>query len=346
MTEYTKDDTIFVQISSYRDPEFQRTIQDLFNKAKKPENIFVGACHQYDMKEGTDKHLFEIPFPRPDQVRVFELDYRESRGLCYGRRQAQLLRKNEKWLMNIDAHMRFEQDWDEILILMLKSLQNKGYSKPVVGSYPPGYHPETGELEQPHITLLGIQSFNKDTGVLRMTGYNRFAFNYCSHSAFISGNFFATVSSAIKDVPYDGNICFTDEVNMASRLWTSGYDLFNLDKNVCYHLWNNESLKNTRARRAKDDAAWYHTRVARSDARERHLFGIEKSADPEVLIGLENCSAGNKRTLRDYERYSGINFRKRKLRERSVSGVFEKWQEVSKIREVKKIFKKSYVIHR
>ena len=40
MQEYNKDDTIFVQIASYRDPELQWTIKDLFDKAKRPENIF------------------------------------------------------------------------------------------------------------------------------------------------------------------------------------------------------------------------------------------------------------------------------------------------------------------
>ena len=34
MESYTKDDTIFVQIASYRDPELQWTLKDLFEKAK------------------------------------------------------------------------------------------------------------------------------------------------------------------------------------------------------------------------------------------------------------------------------------------------------------------------
>ena len=39
---YMPEDTIFVQIASYRDPELQWTLKDLFEKAKRPENIFVG----------------------------------------------------------------------------------------------------------------------------------------------------------------------------------------------------------------------------------------------------------------------------------------------------------------
>lgn len=42
MSDYTPEDTIFVQIASYRDSELQWTLKDLFEKAKRPENIFVG----------------------------------------------------------------------------------------------------------------------------------------------------------------------------------------------------------------------------------------------------------------------------------------------------------------
>ena len=86
---YTEEDTIFIQIASYRDPELQHTLQDLFKKAKRPENIFVGICHQYDMKDGGDKRLFEIPFPKPDQLRIDDVDYRETKGCCWARNRTQ-----------------------------------------------------------------------------------------------------------------------------------------------------------------------------------------------------------------------------------------------------------------
>ena len=338
---YTKDDTIFVQISSYRDPELQHTIKDLFKKAKKPENIFVGICHQYDMKEGTDKHLFEVPFTSSSsQVRVDEMDYRESKGLFLARRKAQLLWRGEKWVAHFDAHMRYEEGWDEILVLMLKSLQDKGHDKPVVASHPPGYNPDTNELDPSYTTLLCIQTFNKVTGVIRPSACNHFAFKYCSPTALISGNFFATIGQYLQDVPYDVNMCFTDEANMAVRLWTNGYSLFNTDKNVCYHLWNTEKLKETRAKRADDGNEWYHNNVARSDARERHLFQIQKSNDPRVINDINKYGIGANRSLRDYERYAGIDFKKRLSKERVRQGLFEQWQEVSKINQVKKIFKR------
>ena len=76
---------IFVQIASYRDPECQWTVKDLFEQAAHPERVFVGICWQFDEQE--DKHCFEIPYPRPDQVRV-KKNCCGSAGAGFGQDQA------------------------------------------------------------------------------------------------------------------------------------------------------------------------------------------------------------------------------------------------------------------
>ncbi len=59
--------TIFVSIPSFRDPECQRTIRDLFEKAARPERVHVGLCAQYDAGEDVQR-CFNEPIPRPSQV--------------------------------------------------------------------------------------------------------------------------------------------------------------------------------------------------------------------------------------------------------------------------------------
>ena len=55
--------TIFVSIPSYRDPECQYTIQNLFQTATFPERIFVGVCMQYDRV--ADTNCFVLPLSVP-----------------------------------------------------------------------------------------------------------------------------------------------------------------------------------------------------------------------------------------------------------------------------------------
>src|SRR5690349_12094054 len=101
---------IFVQIASYRDPDCQWTVKDLFEKAAHPERVFVGICWQFI--KGEDDAFFKEPYPRPKQVRVHEMDAREAKGVCYARSLTQKLWKDEEFTLQIDSHMRFEQGWD------------------------------------------------------------------------------------------------------------------------------------------------------------------------------------------------------------------------------------------
>ena len=48
------DESIFVQIASYRDPELVPTILDMFETAEKPENLKVCICWQHDDIENLD----------------------------------------------------------------------------------------------------------------------------------------------------------------------------------------------------------------------------------------------------------------------------------------------------
>jgi hypothetical protein len=110
---------IFVSIAAYRDPECQHTVKDLFENAKHPERIFAGIVWQGDKER--DRHCFEVPAPRPNQVRLIEVDWRESKGVCWARAQKEQLWHGEEYLFQIDSHMRFEPGWDEALIGMQRA---------------------------------------------------------------------------------------------------------------------------------------------------------------------------------------------------------------------------------
>ena len=49
-----KPQTIFVQIAAYRDPELVKTIEDMLENAKKPQNLVLGICRQYHPEDEFD----------------------------------------------------------------------------------------------------------------------------------------------------------------------------------------------------------------------------------------------------------------------------------------------------
>src|SRR4051812_21511602 len=107
-------DTIFISIASYRDPECQHTVRDLFAKADHPERLRFGICGQYDPDE--DKDCFEFPPQYPEYVREKGYNAADSKGGCWARAEALSLRENETYVMQIDAHMRARPHWDTMLI--------------------------------------------------------------------------------------------------------------------------------------------------------------------------------------------------------------------------------------
>ena len=50
-----KEETIFIQIASYRDPELPKTLHDCINNANKPENLRFGICRQFKTGDTFDE---------------------------------------------------------------------------------------------------------------------------------------------------------------------------------------------------------------------------------------------------------------------------------------------------
>lgn len=335
---YQKEDTIFVQIASYRDSELQHTLQDLFAKAKHPENIFVGICHQYDLQSDADKHLFAVPFSHPKQLRIDEVDYRDSQGCCWARKRVQKLWENEKWTLMIDSHMRFEPGWDETCVLELKKLQKDGIKKPILSSYVCSYKLD-GTFNK-YTSVTKCDWFNNR--VIKCIGYS-FSFddkaeNY--YGSLIAGHFLFADAEIISDIAYDPHLYFVgEEVSLAARFWTKGYNIIVPTKIICYHFYQEKTVNKT------NSASHYRLhnknmqiKDENSLRRVEEMFQSKKYNDPQISADIDKYGLGDYRTLKDYERFSGIDFSKKKIREHTKKGIFEEWQEVAKTNVIKKIF--------
>ncbi|MGE3714633.1 MAG: GlcNAc-transferase family protein, partial [Alphaproteobacteria bacterium] len=307
--------TIFVQIASYRDPECQWTVKDLFAKAKCPERIHVGICWQFIKDE--DKKCFVEPYPYPDQVRVLEFDARESKGVCWARYELQKLYKGEDFSLQIDSHMRFEQDWDETLVQLWDDCKN---DHAILTCYPPGYTPPD-TLYRDFIHGMGAQRFD-DNGILLMKGRPAYKMDKLPEKpmpgAFASGCMLFGPGRMVKEVPYDPHLYFFgEEITLAVRLWTHGFDLFHPNKPVVYHNWKRDK----RPTHFSDHENWPQINK-RSFARVRHLLGMETSSDAEVIKDIRKYGLGKKRSLKEYEEFSGVDFAARTFSHRARDGVY------------------------
>jgi [Skp1-protein]-hydroxyproline N-acetylglucosaminyltransferase len=316
-----QEETIFVSIPSYRDPECQWTVKDLFAKAKYPNRIYVGICWQINQEQ--DAHCFEEPHPYPDQVRVINLDWTEARGPCFARFHSQRLFRGEDYYLSIDSHTRFTKDWDDRLIKLLKKCPSP---KPIITGYPAGYELPNKIPADKRPPFLCVKGFGTQDRMLRLHGrlLKRCSAGTVLPSLFWVAGFSFSRGEMINEVPYDPHvpfIFFGEESSMSARLWTHGYDLFAPCEHFVYHLWRRDYRPNFREVEDKTKLQ------QRSLTRVRLLLGMleeheKETLEPEVTAELDRYGLGNYegRTLAKFQEHAGVNFKDCTAEERTLWG--------------------------
>ena len=294
---------IFIQIASYRDPQLIHTIKSALENAKKPKNLVFGIARQYHPEDGFD-NLDE--YRNDKRFRILDIPHQESKGVCWARHQVQQLYKDETYTMQIDSHMRFEKDWDDEFIKMIKQLQKDGYPKPLLTGYVSSFDPDndpTGRVREPWRMVFdrfipeGAVFFLPETipswQEMKKPVTARF---YSAHFAFTLGEFST-------EVQHDPEFYFHgEEISIAARAYTHGYDLFHPHKVLIWH----EYTRKGRTKQWDDDKEW-HIKNNQSHKKNRQLFGM----DGEEMIDMGKYGFGTVRSLSEYEKYAGINFKVR-----------------------------------
>jgi glycosyltransferase involved in cell wall biosynthesis len=299
---------IFVQIAAYRDPQLEPTIKNMLENAKRPKNLRVGICRQYNPDDQFD--LLE-EYRKDKRFRILDVLYSDSRGVCWARNQVQQLYEGEEYTLQIDSHMRFEKDWDDTLIKMVKQLQKKGFEKPLLTGYVSSFDPDNdpaGRVQEPW--RMAFDRFIPEGAVFflpeSIPGWQQMkepvtARFYSAHFAFTLGQFST-------EVQHDPEFYFHgEEISIAVRAYTHGYDLFHPHKVVIWH----EYTRKGRTKQWDDDKDWVNKNNL-SHQKNRQLFGMDGE---EVTMDFSKYGFGTERTLREYEIYSGLLFSKRAVQQ-------------------------------
>lgn len=295
---------IFIQIASYRDNQLLPTIKDCITNAVHPENLVFCIAWQHNKEDQWD-NLDE--YKNDPRFKIIDIDYTESKGACWARNKIQQLYDNEEYTLQLDSHHRFVPNWDSECITMYKQLKDKGYAKPLLTSYLPSFNPETdpnGRHDFPY--ELHFDRYTPD-GVIFFLPGNIDNFKtltepipcrfYSAHFCFTEGNF-------CKDVQHDPDYYFHgEEISIAVRAFTHGYDLFSPHKIIAFHEY-------TRRYRKKhwDDHNDWNKKDSGAYVRLRKLLGIDGTVND---LDFGKYGLGTARSLKEYEQYAGIDFKTR-----------------------------------
>ncbi len=196
---------------------------------------------------------------------------------------------------------------------MVKDLQKVGHKKPLLTAYVSSYEPHndpTGRATDPW--FLTFDRFTPQGAVFFIPSvipdWQNRTLPYPSR--FYSAHFGFTLGQFCKEVPHDPNYLFHgEEISIAARAYTWGYDLFSPHKPVVYHEYSREH----RPRKSWDDIAEWGRWDNASLARNRRLLRIDGEHDPAEDFG--DFGFGTIRTLEDYENYAGIKFDTRSVQQ-------------------------------
>jgi len=327
--EIDEGETIFVSIASYRDPECVNTVFECFERAECPFRIHVGVCEQNapcdtDVAEGyVRKATRDGVVNMRDNLRVHKVDASDATGPMLARSLIeQRLYKGEKYYLVIDSHTSFVQGWDQKAI---EDLHAAG-PRAVLTMYPTNFNSRvaptrTTKPEPP--TFLCYKGINK---MSRLPEFRGQSMKTCPPkpmpTLFWGACFSFSLGTLIRDVPFDPTLPYVfigEEISMAARMYTFGYDLFAPTSMLVNHMWSRrrptfwEQFNGT-------DSKHVRRRELENQSYDQLRANMHVQDDKNKLQPSQ-YGFGKVRTLAQYEQYCGVNFLTHESLPRATLGV-------------------------
>lgn len=306
------DNTIFVQIASYRDPELRNTIKDLLDNADNPDNFHISIAWQH-AEEDTWDHLDD--YLEDPRFTIIDIPYKDAKGACWARWRLQQEYKQEKYTLQLDSHMRFTKGFDTTLIEELEKLREKGHNKPMLTGYIPHFDPANDpESRQQVPWYMHYDRISPDGNVHFMpaTIDNFMEYDSPIPARFYSAHFCFTDGKFVEEVPHDPDLYFHgEEITISVRAFTHGYDMFQPHRVWIWHEYTRPNKK-----KHWDDSEDWVTRNKHAHYRTRRILGIDgEGCTPCMMKNWYPYVPGTVRTVADYEKYSGIRFSDRSVQQ-------------------------------
>lgn len=332
------DETIFVSIASYRDPECLKTVFDCFEKASCPLRIFIGVCQQNYAQDTNVNSEYERKAKASgsgnysSNLRVYTVDASEARGPMYARAliEKQMYR-GEKYYLVIDSHTVFSQDWDKRVIAMLRSCRDP---KAVLTMYPDDYDSRSGVLlgnfSKHPPSYFRFKKFNGKSGLPEFEAPRMRKRPLVPHKTLFWGGCFSFASAQmIREVPFDPTLPYVfmgEELSMAARLYTHGWNLYSPTCMLVKHMWSRK--RPTFWEQFSGDTEEHNQRrrqEADSYQRLRVTLRIEQpTGGGSGGVSPNPYGLGSERTLAEYERYCGVNLLTRRVEPFARVGIIER----------------------
>lgn len=295
---------IFVNLASYRDPFLSHTIRSVLENAKYPDRVTFGVAWQRGEEE-----VNELPFDK-QQVRVLKIPALQSKGACWARSIAFELLEDEHFFWLLDSHLMVRKHWDESL---LKQYHDLNYPKALLSCAVSQWDPPFGFGKwHGKENSRAVSVANAFVGPLLLQMYEvRPECETPELNSFLTACNLFGHTKWVYDVPYDPDLLFLgEEISLAVRSFTHGYNHYATTVNMAAHKHD----RHYRRVYSDDHPEWFGKLDRRSNERVESMLTGKNNVD------LGRYGLGTERTLEQYEKYAGVDFKERTFIDRAKTG--------------------------
>ena len=309
-----RPDCIFISIASYRDTECKYTLDDIFEKAKEPHKIFVGICQQ---NKNEKEQCIKKDFKYNKQIREINISYMDARGPTWARYLCSHLWDGEEYFLQIDSHSRFTPNWDE-KVKYLYSLCPPG--KNVLSHYPPSHSQYENIIKDPHsnVSYTCSSHFENNFHIISEAKSSPIKQSKPFITPYVSAGFLFAKSQLLHDVPFDPYLPYLfqgEEILLASRFWTHGWNVYNPSEPIITHYYKRENENHPHF--WDDHKDW---NVIQSKANDRYYYMLDQyskdKVEPQFLTHVNDYGMGKVRKLQDWFDFAGIDMKNKKVKSR------------------------------
>ncbi len=289
--------SIFIQITSYHDYELEKTIRNAILKSSGETELIFGVHSIFYEDNSWVEPIKQIP-----NVKLVESKAPDNLGMGLGRLIAHNLYSGEDYYFQIDAHSRFDQNWDTFLINEINTHKSNGFNKPLITQYPKPFWYEGDEEKIRDHEEVVTQFYWKDKqkfknnrtpmqGTILNPEGNIFSISVSGGSIFTEGEFLKPNKLIFSE---------GEEIFIAARAYTNGYDMFVPSEMFMYHLYYGTEGKNKRRLVYPD---WPKQTA---DLNQLSIDEIRLVLTGQGVVGEERL--GSIRTLSEYGKFCGLDF--------------------------------------
>lgn len=227
--------SVFVSIASYRDKMLTSTLISLYRNARSPQNVFCGILAQN--KDSSELPDISKVSDYAKNIKVVVIPYYEAKGPLWARQLIiEKLYNKENYYLQIDSHMEFTHNWDDLLLSDLTSLPPQS----LISCYPISELGKTNLV--PH--MISKIPYSKDTMIDKYQAKLLEPSDKPRMTAYLAAGFLFHKANLLNiypknKIPY----LFQGEEMLLLRAYLkNGVQFYAPTRNVCshYYIRNNE----------------------------------------------------------------------------------------------------------